>query len=328
MENNTTPEISIIIPVYNVEQYIRKCLDSIQSQTFTDFEAIIVDDSSPDGSIKIAMEFVANDPRFKIITRENGGLSAARNTGLQYAVGKYVAFIDSDDFIAPTYLEKLYNACEQNNADIAYCGFTYYFYKSGFKKKQMFIVRDCVMGRDEAVSRIISDHGLHSYAWNKLYRRSIFTEHKIEYPTMYFEDVATSPKTFFYTNRLAVTGECLYYYVKRPGSILSTMNVNKINDLLLSVMIISNFLRKNGEYEKFEKSLLRILHKFCLVNIYSIIRQHILKFSFKGMATNLKTNKKIARYIEACEWTPTNELPTLPYLIKKPSPHRSHRHDV
>lgn len=318
MENNTAPEISIIIPVYNVEPYIRKCLDSIKSQTFKDFEAIIVDDSSPDRSIKIAMEFIINDSRFKIITRENGGLSAARNTGLQYAAGKYVAFIDSDDFIAPTYLEKLHNACEKNNADIAYCGFTYYFYKSGFKKKQMFIVKDCVMERDEAVTRIISDHGLHSYAWNKLYKRSLFTDNGIEYPTMYFEDVATSPKTFFYANRLAVTGECLYFYVKRPGSILSTMNVKKINDLLLSVMIISNFLRKNNEYEKFKKPLLRILHKFRLVNIYSIIRQHVLMLSFKGMAANLKMNKKIAHYIEDCEWTPTDKLPVLPYLIKAP----------
>ena len=82
MQETKNPEISIIIPVYNVEPYIRRCLDSIKAQTFTDFEAIIVDDSSPDGSIKIAMEFVASDSRFKIVTRENGGLSAARNTGI------------------------------------------------------------------------------------------------------------------------------------------------------------------------------------------------------------------------------------------------------
>ena len=120
MQETKNPEISIIIPVYNVEPYIRRCLDSIKAQTFTDFEAIIVDDSSPDGSIKIAMEFVASDSRFKIVTRENGGLSAARNTGIEHSVGRYIAFIDSDDFIAPTYLEKLYNACEENNADMSY----------------------------------------------------------------------------------------------------------------------------------------------------------------------------------------------------------------
>lgn len=319
MINNSTPEISVIIPVYNVEPYIHKCLNSIKSQTFTDFEAIIVDDSSPDGSIKIALEFVESDPRFKIVTRENGGLSAARNTGLQHAVGKYVAFIDSDDFIAPTYLEKLYNACEKNNADMAYCNFIYYFYKSGLKKKQMFIVKDCVMERNEAITRIISDHGLHSYAWNKLYKRSIFCDNGIEYPTMYFEDVATSPKAVFYSNRLAVTGECLYYYVKRPGSILSTMNAKKINDLFLSVMIISNFLRKNDEYEKFKKPLLRVLHKFFLCNIYSIIRLHILAFSFKGIITNFKTNKKIMQYIKSCEWSVTDKIPALPYEIKSPT---------
>lgn len=318
MPETKNPEISIIIPVYNVEPYIRKCLNSIKAQTFTDYEAIIVDDSSPDGSIKIASEFAASDPRFKIITRKNGGLSAARNTGIEHSKGKYIAFLDSDDFVAPTYLEKLYNACEENNADMSYCGFTYYLYKSGFKKKQLFIVKDCVMEHDEAVSRIISDHGLHSYAWNKLYKRTIFTEHNITYPTMYFEDVATSPKAAFYANRLAVVGDCLYFYVKRKGSILSTMNVKKINDLLYSVMIVSNFLRKNGEYAAFEKDIRRITTKFKLVNIYSIIRQHILMFSFKGMHTNLKTNFKMAKYILDCEWAPTDGFPELPYAVKSP----------
>lgn len=318
MPETKNPAISIIIPVYNVEPYIRKCLDSVKAQTFTDFEAIIVDDSSPDDSIKIAMEFVVSDPRFKIVTRENGGLSAARNTGIEHANGKYIAFLDSDDFIAPTYLEKLYNACEENNADMSYCGFTYHFYKNGFRKKQLFIVKDCVMEHNEAVSRIISDHGLHSYAWNKLYKRTIFTEHNISYPTMYFEDVATSPKAVFYANKLAVVGECLYYYVKRRGSILSTMNVRKINDLLYSVMIVSNFLRRNGEYVPFENDIKRIITKFKLVNIYSIIRQHVLMFSFKGMYTNLKTNFKMARYILDCEWTPTDGLPELPYTVKSP----------
>lgn len=318
MQETKNPEISIIIPVYNVEPYIKKCLDSVKAQTFTDFEAIIVDDSSPDGSIKIAMDFVASDPRFKIVTRENGGLSAARNTGIEYAKGKYIAFLDSDDFIAPSFLEKLYNACEENNADMAYCGFTYYIYKNGLKKNQLFIVKDCVMEHDEAVSRIISDHGLHSYAWNKLYKRTLFTEHNITYPTMYFEDVATSPKTVFYANKLAVVGECLYFYVKRQGSILSTMNVKKINDLLYSVMIVSNFLRRNCEYAPFEKDIKRIITKFKLVNVYSIIRQHILLCSFKGMYTNLKTNFKMARYILDCEWTPTDGFPEIPYEVKPP----------
>lgn len=96
------------------------------------------------------------------------------------------------------------------------------------------------------------------------------------------------------------------------------MNVKKINDLLYSVMIISNFLRRNGEYASFETEIRRIITKFKLVNIYSIIRQHILAFSFKGMHSNLKTNFKMARYILDCEWTPTEGLPELPYAVKAP----------
>lgn len=318
MSQEQTPQISIIVPVYNVEPYIRKCLDSIKAQTFTDFEAIIVDDASPDNSINIAREFAEADPRFVILTRENGGLSAARNTGLDYATGKYIAFIDSDDFVAPNYLEVLYNACEDNGADMASCAFTYHYDSNGFRKKQLFIMKDCVLEHDEAVSMIIKDRSIHNYAWNKLYKRTLFTEHNIKYPTMYFEDVVTSARIIYYANKLAVSEKCLYYYVKRPGSILSTMNVKKINDFLHSVLIVCNFYMFNGEYEKYKKAIARMLRKFSFVNYYSITREHFVKFSFRGMLTNYKINRKAVKYIKSCEWEPIDGMPELPYKVKDP----------
>ena len=112
----------MIIPVYNVEQYLPRCLDSIIGQTFSDLEIVCVNDGSPDNSDKILLEYAKKDPRIKIITQENGGLSAARNTGLKNISGEYVSFIDSDDWIDSDYYEQLLKLVEENDADIAMAG--------------------------------------------------------------------------------------------------------------------------------------------------------------------------------------------------------------
>ena len=113
------PKISIIIPMYNVEKYLRRCLDSVLNQTFTDWTAICVDDGGPDKSGSIAEEYAARDKRFIVVHKENGGLSDARNAGFPYAKGKYIMYLDSDDFIHPQTMEIAYNAIEQNKSDIA-----------------------------------------------------------------------------------------------------------------------------------------------------------------------------------------------------------------
>ena len=112
------PKISIIIPMYNVEKYLRRCLDSVQNQTFSDFQAICVDDGSPDNSGEIAEEYAARDKRFVVVHKENGGLSDARNAGMPYATGEYIMFLDSDDFIHPQTMEFAYALAQKNGTDI------------------------------------------------------------------------------------------------------------------------------------------------------------------------------------------------------------------
>ena len=120
-------EVSIIVPVYQVEKYIRQCVDSILAQTFTDFELILVDDGSKDQSGQICDEYAGRDRRVRVIHKENGGLSDARNKGMDQAVGNYFMFIDSDDYTAPTMIECLYKSILNENADIAVCNYLYYF---------------------------------------------------------------------------------------------------------------------------------------------------------------------------------------------------------
>ena len=117
------PAISIIIPVYNVEKYLRRCLDSVLNQTFTDWQAICVNDGSPDGSGEILAEYAARDSRFIIVNKENGGLSDARNAGLPHATGEYIMYLDSDDFIHPQTMEIAYHMARRDNSDIV--SFTY-----------------------------------------------------------------------------------------------------------------------------------------------------------------------------------------------------------
>lgn len=134
-----TPKISCIVPVYNVEKYLRRCVDSILNQTFTDFELILVDDGSPDNSPAICYEYAVKDSRIKVIHKVNGGVSSARNVGLDVAKGEWICFVDSDDLIEADYMQKMYEAAINNNSDFIMCGIHqiagYETLKNNYKKK-------------------------------------------------------------------------------------------------------------------------------------------------------------------------------------------------
>lgn len=134
-----TPKISCIVPVYNVEKYLRRCVDSILNQTFTDFELILVDDGSLDNSPAICDEYAVKDSRIKVIHKVNGGVSSARNVGLDVAKGEWICFVDSDDLIEADYMQKMYEAAINNNSDFIMCGIQqiagYETLKNNYKKK-------------------------------------------------------------------------------------------------------------------------------------------------------------------------------------------------
>ncbi len=306
-----TPAISVIVPIYNVEKYLGKCLMSLKKQTFGDFEALLIDDGTPDNSMAIAEKIASDDKRFMIFHKENGGLSDARNFGLDRARGKYIVFVDSDDFVHEDYLKVLYNECQKNDADISYCRFWHDFIKFGILIPSI-NPKKGVLQRDKALDLILRDKLLHSYAWNKMYKRSLFSDNDIRYPTMYFEDIATSPKLIFHANKVAVSNRFLYYYVKRPGSILATMNSKKIDDLMLSILMCRDYIQSRGEYEKFSKAIKRCAKKMELVNIYSVLRLHVLSKNLKELKKNFEINKKLYRYLVSGSYKPDGKTPELP----------------
>ena len=218
------PKISVIIPVYNVEKYLRECLDSLLNQTFKDIEIICVNDGSTDGSLNILNEYASKDSRFIIINQNNQGLSAARNNGLNVAKGDYVAFLDSDDYILNSdYFEKLYNACEKHNADIAVASI---IRGNDKKSKYIFKVEKEEIG-DSFIDKLkICDVPDSNYVWNKLYKRESLLATGITFPVgKLYEDLYYTHKVLYYVDKLVSVPNVSIFYRKRSDSIVKTKNI-------------------------------------------------------------------------------------------------------
>lgn len=313
----SAPKVSVIVPIYNVEKYIGKCLNSIRKQSFGDYEVLLINDGTPDNSMEIAKKFADKDSRFHIYNKKNGGLSDARNYGIARARGDFLVFIDSDDYIHRDYLEVLYMECIRNNADISCCRYKIAF-PSGVAVPMPVNKGHIVLDGREALDVLIRDQYLQSYAWNKMYKRTLFTDHGITYPTMYFEDIATTARVMHHANKVVITDKYLYYYVRRSGSIMTTMNSKKINDYIRSYYIIRNYLQNENDYNDYKSAIRRAGKKFCLINKYSIIRQHLLNLNFDKLKFNIDTNKMLYEYLISDEFKTSPGEPQLPEEIWQP----------
>ena len=222
--------ISIIVPVCKVEKYLRRCLDSIAEQTYTHFEVILVDDGSPDHCGEICDEYARQDARFRVIHQDNGGPSAARNTGLNNCCGQYVMFVDSDDYLQTDMCERLMSEIKMTNADIAVCGF-WVEEAAGSSRSVGPDYTETISGK-ESVIRYFSGNGSTYLAivWNKLYDKQIFNRHPvIRFPVgLKHEDEFTSYKLLYRAKRVALINNNLYHYIQRNGSIMHTLSIDSM----------------------------------------------------------------------------------------------------
>lgn len=228
-------KISIIVPVYNVEKYLKKCVDSILAQTFKDFELILVDDGSPDNSGAMCDQYAKEDARVKVIHKENGGLSSARNAGIEAAKGDYLGFIDSDDFIATDMYELLYTNSIKEDADVSICGIFDVFQG---KEPKVLPAKYIVADKKEAMKLVLEAQLISVHAVNKLYKADIFQS--IRYPEgMITEDAAVILAILDQTKKVVIDTAQKYYYYHRDNSIssnrfsvkdLDTINVWKTNE--------------------------------------------------------------------------------------------------
>ncbi|PAV31545.1 hypothetical protein CIL05_02485 [Virgibacillus profundi] len=211
--------ISIIVPVYNVEMYLEKCLLSICNQTKKELEILLINDGSTDNSPSICEEFAKKDPRIVVIHQSSQGVSAARNTGIKNATGELVGFVDSDDWILPDMFENLENILEENNCDISICGYARQFGDevTDIRENNHFLT----LPQEESLRELFRGKIYRFALWNKLYRRHCFDN--ITFPLgRIHEDLAVSYKLFLKANRIVNTSKTGYIYRTREESILTT----------------------------------------------------------------------------------------------------------
>lgn len=235
------PKVSVIVPVYNVENYIEKCLTSLVNQTLKDIEIIVVNDGSKDNSKKIINDFLDKYKNIVYVEKKNGGLSDARNYGMKYAKGDYVAFLDSDDYVDEAIYEKMYNKAVEENADFVECDF-YWVYPNKKKADVGVIYND---KREMLVyARVV--------AWNKLIKRTIIKE---QFPVgLNYEDVEFFYKLIPYINKFAFVKEPLIFYIQRENSIVNKQNY-KTGHIFNVLNNVIDYYKKNNLYDEYKEEL-------------------------------------------------------------------------
>lgn len=254
-------KVSVIVPIYNVEAYLENCIKSILSQTFSDFELILVDDGSPDSCGTICDNYALKDSRVKVLHQENGGLSCARNNAIDIAKGEYITFIDSDDFVFPQYLEKLVSACECYLADMAVCGFV----RCSSSEMLCDVTCSCcgssleVFESDRMKAFFVTDK-ISTTAWGKIYKRELFAS--LKYPVgKYNEDVFTTYITVHLSNKVVVCDYLGYVYRKNDKSIINESFSPKKMDAVEGCVERAKFIEK--EYPKLKKYAYRAVVYAC-----------------------------------------------------------------
>lgn len=239
------PKVSVIVPIYNVEKYLEKCINSLLSQTLEDIQIILVNDGSKDNSGNIAKEYEKNNKnRIIYVEKENGGLSDARNYGLKYATGDFIAFLDSDDYIEKNAYEEMYNKAIEENADYVECDFIWEFPNKIRVDKQY-----PYKNKKEMLSfvRVV--------AWNKLIKSQLITDNNLEFPKgLRYEDVEFTYKLIPFVNKFAYVDKPFIHYVQREGSIANVQN-ERTAEIFTVLDNVIEFYKKNNIYEEYRNEL-------------------------------------------------------------------------
>ncbi len=275
--------VSLIIPVYKVEKYLNKCVESVVNQTYKNLEIILVDDGSPDNCPNMCEAWAKKDSRIKVIHRKNGGLSAARNSGIEVAKGEYFCFVDSDDYVAKDYVKSLYESLKSNNADMAICEVTEVNEKYNVidDKKTRERLTNCVKTGLELLDLILpAKTYAYVVAWNKLYKRELFNNLRYAEGKIH-EDEFIIHRLFARCNRVAIIDKPLYYYLKRGDSIIGIgFNIKRINAL-----------------EAFEDriSLCKEIHqpKLAIKALYMLLTTVAYYTELMTRSTNIDSNTKL-----------------------------------
>ena len=245
MNDTEDPLVSVILPCYNVEKYIEKCISSLLKQSFKYFEIVCINDGSTDSTLDIIEAFAKLDKRIKVINKENSGISSARNTGIDNASAGYICFIDSDDWVSENYLESLYNAIKKYNADIS--ASTTIRWRKNRQKYRVHYTEEKVYETLEDKVEICSVPKC-CYVWNKLYKTEIIKHHKFA-DGVYFEDMLWTPEILKNSGKLVTVPDTNYFYrVNKTSIVKEQPSDKKQEDSYNAHKFIIEFFEENGLY--------------------------------------------------------------------------------
>ena len=255
------PQISVVVAAYNVEKYIGRCIKSVMMQSFENLEILVVNDGSLDNTASIVKDLATKDDRIHLINQENGGLSAARNTGIKYAKANYIAFLDGDDYIHENMYEKLYDKIISTKADLVLCNFLKVWENDSFEivKKEKSTFKKTNLDGDFLKKFLTKHDEPFVVAWNKLYKTSIIKDNIIYFENKaFFEDVGFVPRYLYFSRKIVSVDEELHYYVQRNGSITKSYNPIIEKSSENTIRIIKEFYNNtitDGCIEAFELRL-------------------------------------------------------------------------
>lgn len=258
------PLISVIIPVFKVEQFLDQCVQSVVDQTYRNLEIILVDDGSPDTCPAMCDKWAELDARIKVVHKANGGLGDARNAGLKVATGDYIGFMDSDDWCEKDMFQSLLDACEKYNAPMSICN-VFVDWECGWATETAcFSKEETCLTKQDALRKFLRDE-LTAWAWNKLYRKDL--KGLLSYPRQSYEDIPVARDLFSKVEKVAFTGKLHYHYRQRQGSIVnSKVNASQfklIEELRQNVELAKTFDLEKDAIARLTVSSFNFLEKVC-----------------------------------------------------------------
>lgn len=294
--------VSIIVPVYNVSRYIRQCVDSLIKQSYRNTEILLIDDGSTDESGSICDQYALSDKRVHVFHKNNGGLSDARNVGLNNAKGDLIAFVDSDDWVEETWLYELVMELQKKKADIVAGGFVAHFKNGSYIHKE----KEGIYTSEEALQLLLENIYLHDHVCTKVFKRSLWDT--VRFPkNVLFEDIRTTYKTFLQAKTIVVTSGCKYNYRQRGTSIArGGFNAGKLKNLeSIQYLMSDESIKKRSEYVNLLKK------RLTRVNAY-LFREMMLSLNFdkmneiekdiaKELYSRVKADKNIILNEKDCE---------------------------
>jgi glycosyltransferase EpsH len=264
--------VSVVVPIYKVEKYLERCLDSITAQHYRPIEVILVNDGSPDGCAEIIRRYEARYPFIQSILQQNSGPGIARNAGIARAKGQYLALVDADDYLEPDYLGRLVGLAERNQADIAVCGF-YFNLPNGLKIPAPPLTFQKNISGEQAARMSLNYLKISIFVWNKLYRRSLFSEQAFSFPGEPYEDVATACRILLLARRVSITSRPYYHYCWNRTGISGTFGVQSLAGYLQSVDAVRHFIWSGRRWHAWQADYRRFLHNVEMVLFFQIALQ-------------------------------------------------------